>query len=126
MVNRSEMWWAMVLEEVAASSMMECTIPREVAVSCRTGGIFEPVGLELPREALVKPGVCLGVSRFSGVGQTMQEVGRCNRPPCLRKQLFPKSAHLALEVLGVPNSVTVDLGELDARDGCILESRIDQ
>ena len=47
-------------------------------------------------------------------------------PPCLRKQLFPKSAHLALEVLGVPNSVTVDLGELDARDGCILESRIDQ
>ena len=90
------------------------------------GGIFEPVGLELPREALVKPGVCLGVSRFSGVGQTMQEVGRCNRPPCLRKQLFPKSAHLALEVLGVPNSVTVDLGELDARDGCILESRIDQ
>ena len=23
------------------------------------GGIFEPVGLELPREALVDPGVCL-------------------------------------------------------------------
>ena len=34
-------------------------------------GILDPVGLELPREALVEPGVCLGVSRFSGVGQTI-------------------------------------------------------
>ena len=32
------------------------------------GGIFEPVGLEFPREALVEPGVCLGVGRFSGFG----------------------------------------------------------
>ena len=84
-------------------------------------GIFEPVDLELPCEALVDPGVCLEVGRFSGVGQTIQEVGRCNRPPCLRNQFFPKSAHPALRVLGVPNSVAVDLEELDARDGWILE-----
>ena len=47
-------------------------------------GIFEPIGLEVLCEALVEPGVCLGVSQFSRVGQTNQEVGRCNRPPCLR------------------------------------------
>ena len=38
------------------------------------GGILEPVGIELPREALVDPGVCLRVGWFSGVGQTIQEV----------------------------------------------------
>ena len=90
------------------------------------GGIFEPVGLELPREALVETDVCLGVGRFSGVRQTIQEVGRCNCPSCLRNRLFPKLVHPALGVLGVPNLVAVDLEELDARYGCILESRIDQ
>ena len=90
------------------------------------GGIFEPVGLEFLCEALVGPGVCLGVSRFSGAGQTIQEVGRCNRPPCLRNRFFPKSVHLALGVLVVPNLVAVYLEELDVRDGCILESRIDR
>ena len=46
--------------------------------------IFEAVSLEFLCEALVKPSVRLGVGRFSGVGETIQEVGRCNRPPCLR------------------------------------------
>ena len=45
-------------------------------------GIFEPVDLEFLCEALVEPGVCLGVSRFSVVGQTIQEVSRCNLPQC--------------------------------------------
>ena len=80
-------------------------------------GIFEAVGLELPCEALVDPSVRLGVGWFSGVGETIQEVGRCNCPPSLRNQFFPKSVHPALGVLGVPNSVAVDLEELDARDG---------
>ena len=44
------------------------------------GGILETVGLELPREALVEPGVCLRVGWFSGAGKTIQEVGRCNHP----------------------------------------------
>ena len=52
--------------------------------------------------------------------------GPLQLPPCLRNRLFPKSVHPALGVLRVPNSVAVDLEELDARDGCILESRIDQ
>ena len=63
---------------------------------------------------------------FSGVGQTIQEVGLCNHPPCLRNQFFPKSVLPALGVLGVPNLVAIDLKELNARDGCILERRIDQ
>ena len=88
-------------------------------------GIFEAVGLKLPCEELVEPSVRLGVGRFSGVGETIQEVGRCNRPPCLRNRLFPKSVHPALGLLGVLDSVAVDLEELDARDGWILESRID-
>ena len=72
------------------------------------------MGLELPCEALVEPSVRLGVGRLSGVGETIQEVGRCNRPPCLRNQLFPKSVHPALGVLGVPDSVALDLEELNA------------
>ena len=31
--------------------------------------IFKPIGLELPCEALVEPGVCLRVSRFLGSGR---------------------------------------------------------
>ena len=90
------------------------------------GGIFEPVGLELLCEALVEPSVCLGVGRFSGIGQTIQEVGRCSCPLCLRNRFFPKSVHPALGLLGVPNLAAVDLEEIDVGDGCILESRIDQ
>ena len=70
--------------------------------------------------------MCLGVSRFFGVGQTIQEVGRCNCPPCLRNRLFPKLVHPALGVLGVPNSVALGLEELDVRDGFILEIRIER
>ena len=79
-------------------------------------GVFKTIGLELLREALVKPGVCLGVGRFSGVGQIIQEVGRRNRPPCLRNRFFPKLVNPALGVLGVPNSVALDLEKLGARD----------
>ena len=57
---------------------------------------------------------------------TIQEMGRCNHPPCLRNRFFPKSVHLALGVLGATNSMPVDLDVLDTRDGWILESRIDQ
>ena len=39
------------------------------------GGILEPVGLELPCEALVETGVCLRVGWFYGAGETIQEVG---------------------------------------------------
>ena len=47
-------------------------------------------------------------------------------PPCLRNRLFPKLVHSALGVLGVLDPVPVDLEEFDARDGWILEIRIDQ
>ena len=89
-------------------------------------GIFEPIGIEFPFEVLVEPGVYLGVGKFYGVGQTIQEVRRCNSPLCLRNQFFPKAVHPALEILVVPNLVAIYLEELDARDGCILESRIYQ
>ena len=81
------------------------------------GGILDPIGLEFPCEALVDPGVCLRVGWFYGVGKTIQGVGRCNCPPCLRNRFFPISVHLALGVLGVPNTVAVDSEELDVRDG---------
>ena len=96
---------------------MECKILRWVAFFCRTRGVFEPVGRELPREAIVDPGVCLRVGWFSGVGQTIQEVGRCNCSPCLRNILFPMSVHPAFGVIGVLNMVALDLEELDVRDG---------
>ena len=61
-----------------------------------------------------------------GIGQATQEVGRCNRLPCLRNQLFPKLVHPSLGVPGVTDLVDVDLKEFDARDGWILERRIGQ
>ena len=51
-------------------------------------GVLNPICLELPCEALVDPGVCLGVSRFSGIGQTIQEVGCCNLPPMPEKPII--------------------------------------
>ena len=62
-------------------------------------GIFEPVGLEFLREVLVKTGVCLRVGMFSGVGKTIQEVGRCNYPPCQRNRFFPSWSIRRLEYL---------------------------
>ena len=90
------------------------------------GGNLELVHLELPREAFVEPGACLRVSWFYGFGQTIQEVRRFNHPSCLRNRFFPKLVHPVFGVIGVPNSVAVDSEDLDARDGWILESRIDQ
>ena len=89
-------------------------------------GILEPIGIELLREVLVNPGVRLRVGWFSGVGQTIQEVVCCNLLPCLRKQLFPKSVHSELGVLGILDAVAVYLEYFDARDGWISERSIDQ
>ena len=95
MVTRSEIGWDMGLEEVAALATMDWTIPRGISFFLSDRGIFEVVGIEFPCEVLVEPSVRLGVSQFPGVGETIQEVGRCNRPPCLRNRFFPKSVHPA-------------------------------
>ena len=87
--------------------------------------ILDLVGFKLPGESHVQSAVGLGVGRLPGVWETIQEVGRCNQPPCLRKQLLTKSVHSELGVLGVSDAVTVDLKDLDSKDGWILESRID-
>ena len=88
--------------------------------------IFDPVGFELPGKALAKTGASLCVRGVSGIGHAIQEVGRCNCSPYLRNRLFPKSVHPALGVLGMTEPMTIDLEEFDARDGWILESRIDR
>ena len=90
------------------------------------GGILEPVDIELLCGALVNPGMRLRVRWFSGVGQTIHEVGPCNQPPCPRNRFFPKSAHPELGVLGVLNTVAVDLEDCNARDGYIVDIRIEQ
>ena len=76
-------------------------------------------------ELYVQYNVGLGVGGIPGVSEAILEVGCCNLPVCLRKRLLPKLVHLALGVLGVSNAVPVDLEDLHARDGWILESRID-
>ena len=48
-----------------------------------------------------------------------------NHPSCLRNRFFPKLVHPALEIIGVPNAVAVDLEKLDARDRWILGIMID-
>ena len=51
-------------------------------------------------------------------------MGCRNRPPFLRNQLLLKSIHSALGLLGLTDTVLVDLQDLDAGNGWILESRI--
>ena len=53
-------------------------------------------------------------------------MGLCNHPPCLRNRILSKLVHSAHGVLGMSDAVPVDLEDLDARDGWILESRIDR
>ena len=53
-------------------------------------------------------------------------MGRCNRPPCIRNQLFPKSVHSVLVLLGVSDPVPVDLDEFETREGWMLDIRIEQ
>ena len=88
--------------------------------------IFHTIGFELVGEAPAKDGVSLGLRGVSGVGEAIQEVGRCNSPPCLRNQLFPKSTHSALGVLGISEPVLIELEKFYARGGWILDINIYQ
>ena len=47
-------------------------------------------------------------------------------PPCLKNRLFTKLVNPGLGVPAAMEPVAVDLDEFNARDGCILESSIDQ
>ena len=79
--------------------------------------VLNNVGFRLMGKTSVQSGVELGVGGLSCVGEAIQEVGRRNRPPCLRNRLLPKSVHSALGVLGVSDPVPINLEDLDARDG---------
>ena len=67
-------------------------------------------------ELHVQSVVGLGVGGIPGVWEASQEVGCRNRPPYLRNRLLPKLVHSVLGVLGVTDTVPVDLQDLDARD----------
>ena len=79
--------------------------------------VLDPVGSKLPGETHVQSIVGLGVCGLPGVWEASQEVGRRNHPPCQRNRLLPKSVHSVLVVLGVSDTVPVDLKDLDVRDG---------
>ena len=69
--------------------------------------VLQAVGFELPGETSVQSGVGLGVKKLSWVREAIQEVGRRNCPPCLRKRIFPKLVHSVLGVLGMSNPVSI-------------------
>ena len=79
--------------------------------------VLNPVGFKLPEDLHAQYVVGLGVGGLPGVWEASQEVGRRNRPPCLRNQILPKSVQSALGVLGVSDPVPVNLEDLNARDG---------
>ena len=87
-------------------------------------GVFDPICFDFTGELLVKSDVRLGIRWISGVGESIQEVDLRNLSPCLRNRLLPKSAHSALGVLDVTDSVLVDSEDLDTRDVWILERSI--
>ena len=89
-------------------------------------GVFDPVCFDFPYGAIVQFDVSLGVKRGGGGGRgVLSGDGSPQSPPCLRNRLLPNSVYSALGLLGVTDSLPVDLEDLDARDGWILESRID-
>ena len=88
--------------------------------------VLDPVGFKLPGESHVQSDVGLGVGGLPVIWEDIQEVGCRNRPPYLRNRLLPKSVHSALAVLGMSDVVPIDLEDLNARDGWILESTIDR
>ena len=61
--------------------------------------VLNNVGFRLMGKTSVQSGVDLGVGGLSCVGEAIQEVGRRNRPPCLRNRIFPKSVHTLLRVV---------------------------
>ena len=74
------------------------------------------VGFELPGEMSVQSCVGLGIGRISWVREAIQEVGRRNCPPCLRNQLFPKSLHSALGVLGMLDPMFIYLQDFNSME----------
>ena len=87
--------------------------------------VLDPVCFKLTVESHVQSDIGLGVGGLPGVWEDSQEAGRRNHPPFLRNQPLPKSVRSALVVLDMSNVVPIDLEDLNARDGWILESRID-
>ena len=87
--------------------------------------VLDPIGFELSGELHVQYDIGLVFRGTLEVWEVSQELGRCNRPPCLRNRLLSKSVHSALGVLGLSVSVPLDLEDLDSRYRWILESRID-
>ena len=75
------------------------------------------VGLELLRKSLVDPSVCLRVRWFSGVGKTIQELGRCNRPPMPEKPILSQVGPSVAWSTWRARRVVVDLEDYNARDG---------
>ena len=74
--------------------------------------VFDPICFESPGEALVQSDARLGIRGLSGFGESIQEVGLHNLPPCLRNWLSPKSTHSVLGVLDVTDLVPVNLEDL--------------
>ena len=79
--------------------------------------VLIPVDFNLMRELHLQSVVGWGFCWLPGVWEASQEMGRRNHPSFLRNRLLPKLVHQALGVLGVSDSVPVDLENLDARDG---------
>ena len=79
--------------------------------------VLNPVGFKLLVEPHVQYVVGLRVGGLPGVWEASQEVGRRNHPSCLRNRILPKLVHLALGVMGVRDTVPVNLQDINARDG---------
>ena len=88
--------------------------------------VLDPVSFKLLGELYVQSDVGVVVGGLPGVWEASQEMVRRNWPPFLRNRLLPKLVHSAIGLLGVSDTVPVDLEDLDARDGWILENRIDR
>ena len=89
---------------------------RGVAFFLSDRRILDPVGFKFLGEPHDQSAIGLGVCWLPGVLEASQEVSIRNRSPCLRNRLLPKSFHSALGVMGLSDTVPVDLKYHGARD----------
>ena len=100
--------------------------PNGMAFSYLTKGSLIPYVLIFQTRRLSNPMRAWESGGFQGSGIPTRRWVAKIAPPCLRNRLLPKSFHLALGLLGVTDLVPIDLEDIDARDGQILENRVDQ
>ena len=86
---------------------------------------LDSIGLKFPGEAPIQAGLGLDAQTFYGIKEAIQKMGCCNCLSCLRKRLFLKLVQALLYAVGMLEYVSINMEDLESREGWILEMSIE-